>query len=302
MRGEVTPTQAIALWVTDNVVVPAAVVGMMASLLHYLLDLRAVWLGGGAGLKWIGTFFLIAVVLIVRFGRVYGQRDRQAGYIGVLAGAMFLAMSALYERGGVLPGGLATALAGPTLLGAVGLTWWLAASITRELDLDLRPREEPVSLYGTLLAAQEARRRGEPEVPQREAKAAAAVKTVAESRAVKALARVWRGFTGTGPQDTEREPVQAVARLAAPGLLLFALGEPLVLAAPPEVGQRAALAMVIAFLSAGVLLSAGGALGAWRRVRDGGGYAQKHHHNPWANCRQIYSPELKWGAICDKVM
>lgn len=150
MKREVTQIHAVALWATGSVVVPAAVIAMLASLLHYLLDLRAVWLGGGGGLKWIGTCFLAAVVLIVRFGRVYGQADRQAGYIAALAGAMFLGMSSLYKSGGVLPPALAAGLAAPTLVLIVGLTWWLAASITRELDLDLRPVEEPATLYGEL--------------------------------------------------------------------------------------------------------------------------------------------------------
>ncbi len=272
MQEEVSQGQAIAIWAAANVVVPASIMALFGALLHFLLDLRAVWLGGGAGLKWSGTLFIVAVVLIVRYGRVYGQAGRQAGYIGLLAVVMGMSMFSLYEVGGVLPAGWSAALAFPTLAGAVGLVWWLAASTTRALDLDLRPPATPPPLYGEALMRHEAWKRGDPWPPPRE-EGAVTAPGEPQPLALRVMLTIWEGLTGTGEIDRGREPVVAVGRLALPALLIFALGEPLLLSAPPEVGARAALAMVVAYLSAGLLLSAGGALSVFWRVRDRGGRA-----------------------------
>ena len=60
-------------FLTHHVVVPAAVIAMVASLLFYLVDVRSAFLGGGPQLKWIGFCFAAATVLIERYGHREGD-------------------------------------------------------------------------------------------------------------------------------------------------------------------------------------------------------------------------------------
>lgn len=68
-----------------------------------------------------------------------------------------------------------------------------------------------------------------------------------------------------------RNPAATVARLAAGTLLIFALSEPIVLAAAPQTGAKALAAIVVFLFSTGVVLAAGSALDALRRAEDAGG-------------------------------
>ena len=63
-----------------HVVVPAAVIAMVASFLFYLVDVRSAFLGGGPQLKWVGFCFVMATVLIERYGRSHGDSELQGCY------------------------------------------------------------------------------------------------------------------------------------------------------------------------------------------------------------------------------
>ncbi|HEY0410650.1 MAG TPA: hypothetical protein VGE42_10330, partial [Candidatus Dormibacteraeota bacterium] len=62
--------QGPATLFTRHVVVPAAIIAMVAALLFYLLEVRAVFLGGGTGFKLVGLCFSAATVLTARYSRV----------------------------------------------------------------------------------------------------------------------------------------------------------------------------------------------------------------------------------------
>jgi hypothetical protein len=75
-----------------HVVVPAAIIAMVASFLFYLVDVRSAFLGGGPALKWIGFCFATATVLIERYGRTSDDTYLQGFYTWTLAGATILVM------------------------------------------------------------------------------------------------------------------------------------------------------------------------------------------------------------------
>ena len=79
---------------THHVVVPAAIIAMVASLLFYLVDVRSAFLGGGPALKWIGFCFAVATVLIerYRYQGAMGDADLQGCYTAALLGATVLVM------------------------------------------------------------------------------------------------------------------------------------------------------------------------------------------------------------------
>ena len=288
-----TPLQGLVVLTCAHVVIPAAIAVMFCSLLLFVLEIRGIFVGGGDAVRVIGCLFVAAVVLIVRYGRVYGERDRQAGYILALAAAVSFALLSMHRMGGVLPPAWSGALAGPSLAAAVVGVWWLAARTTRHLDLEFNPRPKAPNLYGLELA-RHARRlwRAQMALPppgsddpegQREAArllteddevAGPGAAAPEQPRALRWLVGFWEGLTGTGENDPDQDPTAEVARLALPALAIFAVGEPLILRAQPEAGSRAMAAMMAWFLSAGVLLAAGGALGAFRRVHRAGGRTQ----------------------------
>lgn len=226
---------------TRHAVVPAAIIAMVTAFLFYLLELRSVFLGGGAGFKQVGLCFSVATVLIARYGRVSGAGDSQSGYTAALAIATLLFMLTQSSAASFVPNVL-----------IIAAVWRFATSVTRALSLEgeLDPRPKEHRLYGLERLRFEAfRRRQQLEKP---------------------LAWGTRR-TPTQKPDAHGNPVAAVARLAALALLGFAIGEPFLLRAAPEVAERA-LADVIVFLFAtGLVLAAGSAAGTLRHtLRQGG--------------------------------
>ncbi|HEX3529462.1 MAG TPA: DUF4129 domain-containing protein [Thermoanaerobaculia bacterium] len=226
---------------TRHVVVPAAIIAMVTAFLFYLLELRSVFLEGGAGFKQVGLCFSVATVLIARYGRVSGTDDSQSGYTAALALATLLFMLTRSSGASFVPNVL-----------IILAVWRFATSVTRALSLEgeLDPRPKEHRLYGLERLRFEAfRRRQQLEKP---------------------LAWGTRR-TPTQKPDAHGNPVAAVARLAALALLGFAIGEPFLLRAAPEVAERA-LADVIVFLFAtGLVLAAGSAAGTLRHtLRQGG--------------------------------
>jgi hypothetical protein len=229
---------------THHVVVPAAVIAMVASLLSYLVDVRSAFLGGGPQLEWIGFCFAVATVLIERYGHTQGDRELQGCYTGALGVATVAVL--LMEPWETRAVGLGERLANLLIVAAV---WWLATRVTRGLSPEAgRPAGQGLRLYGL------------------------------ERLRIQAWQRQKAGETGTKPPLVEQpaqaipaNPAMSVARLAAAALVAFALGEPVLLGAAPQTGVRALAAVVVFLFATGIVLAAGSALDALRRAEWAGG-------------------------------
>jgi len=226
-----------------HVVVPAAVIAMVASLLSYLVDVRSAFLGGGPQLKWIGFCFAAATVLIERYGHTQGDRELQGCYTVALAGATVF--TKLVEPWESRPVGLGEKVANLLIIAAV---WHLARGVTRRLSPEEgRPAWKGVRLYGLERLRAEAWQLEKAEQ------------------------------TGAPPPEKKKtpaipaNPAVSVARLAAFALLAFAVGEPVLLGATPQTGIRALAAVVVFLFATGVVLAAGSGLDALRRAEWAGG-------------------------------
>jgi hypothetical protein len=222
---------------TRHVVIPAALIALVASFLFYLLEVRAVLLGGTTAIKLVGFCFAAATVLIARYGKVSAIEERQGCYTVFMAGALFLFLLKSSGLGGFLP----------SLL-IVAAVWRFATGVTGALSFEgeLEPDERRNRLYGVERLRLEQFRR-----QQQEEEGAA-----------------WGLFeiVGRRLKPNHGNPVVAVARLSALALLGFALGEPLLLRATPEVTARALTDVVVFLFSAAVVLAAGSAAGTLRHT------------------------------------
>lgn len=223
-----------------HVVTPVATIAMVGALLFYLLDLRSVFVPGSFSLKWMGLCFVVATVLIARYGRLLGPWGYQRLYTAALAAATFVAMAmSPWEPP-------QTRIWGP-LCNAVVLwvVWRYATGLTENLSIDLdtdAPKRR--TLFGLERLALETWRR------QRSAAGKASSRPGA--RAVRA----------GGPAV-----LRAVGVLVLTTLAVFAFGEPILLLADSEVKARALSAMVCFFLAAAVLLAAASTVAQQRRLR-----------------------------------
>ncbi len=253
-----TPATDAAVVAVNHAVIPAATIAMVAALLFFLLDVRSVFLTDTEALKWIGFCFVVATVLIARYGRTSAKAERQGCYTVALAGATVTAMTV---RSAAHPSGDFVGLLANLLI--ILVVWRFATRLTDRLSFEgtrdshvafapLRGDPEP-RLYGTERLALE---------QWKEVHDVAPAPAAGSDRG-----RRQKGGDGGG------NPVAPVARLAAVGLLAFALGEPFLLAGPPAAGERALGAMVVFLLAAGVVLAAGSGLGTLHRVRRFGGQA-----------------------------
>lgn len=254
MTGQVDDQGPVTLF-ARHVVVPAAIIAMVAAFLFYLLEVRSVLFEGVGGLgeretafKQVGLCFAAATVLIARYGRVHGSinSESQSTYTAALAIATLLFMLQASGLAGFVPNIL-----------IIAAVWRFATGVTRALSLegeiDQLPSPSRKRLYGL------ERLRIETFYKKQRDERGAAWAT---------LSKVSRR-----KPDTHGNPVASVARLAALALLGFAVGEPFLLRAAPEVAERA-LADVIVFLFATALvLAAGSAAGTLRHTLNTGGRA-----------------------------
>lgn len=233
-----------ATFFTHHVVVPAAVIAMVASFLFYLVDVRSAFLGGGPALKWIGFCFAVATVLIERYGRSGEDAYLHGFYTWALAGATALVMlAAPWETQKRNPW---ETLANLVIVAAV---WHFATRVTRGLSPEAGKDVRGKGVFARdLLGMEPWQTEGARETASR------------PSRRSKA------------PPAVPRNPAATVARLAAGALLAFALGEPVLLVASPRIGEKALAAVVVFLFSTGIVLAAGSALAALRRVEAAGGY------------------------------
>jgi len=235
--------ESLSTFLAHHVVVPAAVIAMVASLLSYLVDVRSAFVGGGPQLKWIGLCFAVATVLIERYRRVSGDTDTQGCYTIALAVATISVM--MIEPWESRPISFGERLANLLIVAAV---WRFATKLTQGLSPEVgRPAGTGLRLYGV--------ERLKAEAWQRER----AKETGAEP-----------------PKKQEKEeippnPAASVARLAALALAAFALGEPTLLDAAPQTGIRALAAVIVFLFATGVVLAAGSSLDALRRAERQGG-------------------------------
>lgn len=231
------------LLLVRHVVIPAAVIAMVSALLFFLLELRAVVVGPARALGWLGLCFTTATVLIVRYGRTDGDAGRQGCYTAGLLGATLVALVASpWESPGTGPAGsVVNAL---ILL----LVWRFATEVTRGLSLEGEDWSAPrPRFYGLERRALEEWRR--------------------QRRPRRAGDRTERKPDHRADRRSHRRPAVAVARLAAPALGLFAVGEPILLAGPPSAGEGGMAAMVVFLFATGVVLAAGSGVETLRRAR-----------------------------------
>ena len=240
-----------------HVVVPAAVIAMVASLLSYLVDVRSAFLGGGPQLKWIGFCFAAATVLIERYGHTQGDRELQGCYTIALSVATILVM--MIEPWETRPVGLGEKAANLLIIAAV---WHLARGVTRGLSPEEgRPAVQTLRLFGLDRLRAEAWQRKKEEQ------------------------------TGAEPPEEKKvpaipaNPAMSVARLAAFALLAFAVGEPVLLGATPQTGIRALAAVVVFLFATGVVLAAGSGLDALRRAEWAGGMVSPGWSRPCGHRR-----------------
>jgi hypothetical protein len=229
-------------FLTHHVVVPAAVIAMASSFLFFLVDLRSAYLGGGPSLKWIGFCFVVATVLNERYGRSSDEAHLKGFYTLALAAATaFVLLVAPWETP---PGRFEAKLANLLILAVV---WHFATRVTRELSPETgRDAGESILAKLDLLLidpwrSDETLEAESPPEPQE------------------------------APPVKLRNPAVTVARLAAAALLVFALGEPIILGATPQTGPRALAAVVVFLFSTSIVLAAGSALDALRRAEAAGG-------------------------------
>ncbi|MFY9825188.1 MAG: DUF4129 domain-containing protein [Thermoanaerobaculia bacterium] len=243
---------SLATLFTHHVVVPAAVIAMVASLLFYLVDVRSAFLGGGPALKWIGFCFVVATVLIERYRyQALGgaDADLQGCYTVALLGATVLVMLVAPWEERSVPAG--ERLANLLIIAAV---WRFATGVTRglspEADRPSRLSHQGLRLYGLERLRVEAWQR------QRQ-----------EETGLPGPLKSWRQEK---PRAVPPNPSVSVARLAALALLAFALGEPILLNAAPQTGVRAQAAVVVFLFATGVVLAAGSGLDTLRRAERAG--------------------------------
>jgi hypothetical protein len=227
-----------------HVIVPAAIIAMVTAFLFYLLEVRSIFLGRGSAFKQVGLCFSAATVLIARYGRVHNplNDDKQGFYTAVLAVATLLFM--------MQSSGAVSFL--PNLL-IVAAVWRFAKGVTEALSLEeeMYAQRREHRLYGVeRLRFEKFRlRRQEEKGP--------------------AWGTLWK--VGRKRPDAHGNPVAAVARLAVLALFVFALGEPFLLRADPEVGRRALTDVIVFLFSSGVVLAAGSAAGTLRHALRAGG-------------------------------
>ncbi len=225
--------------VAHHVVVPAAVIAMVGALLFFLVDLRSVFLPMGMAIKWVGFCFVVATVLIARYGKLSAFPERQTVYSLFLGGAMMLVIWVSPWDKNAGPGS--------TIVNTVIVlvVWRFATRLTNALGREgERPETPKKRLYGL--------DRLEMEAWQREQEGGSGKRKAPTKRA---------------QADVHGNASAGVARLAMLAVVGFALAEPILMSGPPEVGVRALAAVVVFLLGTGLVLAASSAIGSLRVVR-----------------------------------
>jgi hypothetical protein len=196
-------------FLTHHIVVPAAVIAMVASFLFYLVDVRSAYLGGGAALKWIGFCFVVATVLIERYHRVTSDADLKGCYGGALAAATIVVMiAAPWDP----ESGKAGQVSANLLI--IAAVWHFATRVTRELspEIDRAPTRRTIpQIFGG------------PSLPIPDKKPPAVVRNPT-ARVAQLAAAALLFFALTEPVLLAAVPQTGVKALAAVVVFLFSTG------------------------------------------------------------------------------
>lgn len=246
--------RTLAALVTNYIIVPAAIIFMVGAFLFYLLEVRSVFLGDSSSLKRVGFLFGAATVLIARYVKMYAIRERQMLYTFLLAIATIIAMTR-YSQGGV------NLLVNSLVVIAV---WRFATGVTNNLDLEEAERDkDEYRLYGVERLKHE----------EVERKFGLQRTTYSPDDTPFYEKEKKKKKSPEEKVDPHGNPSTSVARLVVFAVFAFAVGEPFILSGPPEVGERALMAVIVFLLSAGVVLAAGSAMGTFRHTIKSGGDA-----------------------------
>ena len=240
-----------------RVVVVLATIAMVSSLLFFLYDVRSVFLPGAGQLKWLGFWFVWAVVLIARYGRFAGGGVVPPSVYGAVLGfATFFVMAASpWESPDA-------GLLGPLSNGIILLVVWrFATSLTVSLSADLDPPSEAEGpkLYGL------ERLEMERMLKERRQEGPVSVYELGRRHAARRHAR-----RTADPAKASR----SVVRLVLVGLVIFALGEPALAAGHDAAAGRALVAMMVFLLAAALLMSAANCWTYLWRVRSQSGQVE----------------------------
>lgn len=235
--------QGLALPLINHVILPAAVILMVGALLFFLLDVRSVFFSESMAIRRVALCFGAATVLIARYNKMYGAKERQWLYTLVLAFATSLVMLKFSRS----PQDFIVNIF------VVAAVWWFATRITECLDIGEEVEREELRIYGVERLDWERvhRKFGLSRL---------------DGLSKREQAGAEEKKPGIARKHLNRNPSSAVARLAVIGLVAFALGEPVLLSGPPEAGLRAIVAVVVFLLATGVVMSAGSAIRIYRRA------------------------------------
>ncbi len=219
-------SRSLFLILANLVLVPAGTIAMVYAFLAYLIHI-AMWpMAETASLKWIGFWFVVATVLIARFGQMHRSRARRHLYTLFLAGATFLAMARL---GTDVWDWLLYAV-------VVGLVWEYATGLVDGLSLERLPeKKETVRRYG--LERIQFEKDLQLEKKEEEVKV-----------------------------KKQIHPTRSVVRLTLIALLLFALGEPILFNAPQETRTAALMYTILFLFSSAWVLAAAHSIEVMERI------------------------------------
>lgn len=252
------PMDAAAIGLVGHVIVPGCIVAMVSALLFFLYDIRSVFLPGAGALKWLGFCFVVATVLIARFDRLQGGRLEQgllpAKAYGVLLAAATVGTMALSPWEAPEVG-----IWGPLSNGfIIYLVWRFASWLTLALSSDLDELEDSgPKLYGL--------ERLEMERLQQQRDGAGPI-SVYEIGRRRARSRI------SARESDPQKAASSIAKLTVLGLVIFALGEPALLAGHEHAGPKALAAMIVFLGSAALLSAAAGSFSDQKRLRRLGGH------------------------------
>lgn len=224
----------------NHVLIPAAIIGMVASILFYLIELRSIFLPGGLTLKWVGLCFVVANVLIVRYRKMMEGGGGELVYSIALAGAT-ISVVLVAPWDAERADQQSDALASIAILAGL---WWYCRAVADSLSQEeawALPQERKLFGEEAEQLARWRRRRAE--------------ETGQSAHQDEKTAR--------GPRA---DPSQRVKRLIMAAIVLFAIGEPLILNGPPGSGAYALAAVASFLFCASFVLSAASTIHAIRNV------------------------------------
>lgn len=233
------------VFLANHVFVPAAIIGMVASVLFYFIELRSVLFPGGVTLQWVGFCFVSANVLIVRYRKMMEGGGGDLIYsVGLGAATLVVVLVAPWDpehrRG---PGEVLVSI------GILVALWWYCRAVASSLSMEdawSLPNERRLFGEDAEGLARWRMRRAEElglSAPLNEKPLAAA------------------------PLD----PSRRVTRLIMMALVAFAAGEPLILNGPPAAGVHALIAVATFLLCSGFVLAAANIIDSIRSVTHASG-------------------------------